>query len=202
MANLDATLLATLKTAIEPGAPTLASLLDGPNAIISIRAVAKTLLGDSEAPLPDVVTSAQTADKLKLAAAEQEAQLRVRQNSSRSLQDLAPPPAAEPATTAPAAPATRQTQIAEHDATAKWLAYIVTAAFFGLIAILLYASWKGNNLPSDAANLLLVLLGVVATGWSNIIGFYFGSSAGSAQKSQTISDALLQANKGAAPSKS
>ena len=40
--------------------------------------------------------------------------------------------------------------------------------------------------------LLFTLFGVVATGWANIIGFYFGSSASSAQKSQTISTALLQ----------
>jgi hypothetical protein len=47
------------------------------------------------------------------------------------------------------------------------------------------------NVDGGVKDLLFTLLGVVATGWANIIGFCFGSSVGSAQKSQTISSALL-----------
>ena len=40
--------------------------------------------------------------------------------------------------------------------------------------------------------MLYTLLGVLATAWANIIGFYFGSSVGSLQKSQTLQASLLQ----------
>ncbi len=41
-------------------------------------------------------------------------------------------------------------------------------------------------------DLLFTLLGVVATGWATIIGYYFGSSSGSAQKSLILANALTQ----------
>ena len=40
--------------------------------------------------------------------------------------------------------------------------------------------------------MLYTLLGVLATAWANIIGFYFGSAVGSLQKSQTLQASLLQ----------
>jgi hypothetical protein len=192
MPTLDSTMLTALKSAIGTSAPTLAGLLDGPDAAIPIRALAKTLLGDSEAALPEIVAAAQKSDQLKITAAEQEAQLRLRQSASRSLLDLVPPDAAAPAPV-PADPVPAgQAQVATHDATSKWLAYIVTAAFFVLIGLLVYFRHGDPTFDPDVKNLLFILLGVVATGWANIIGFYYGSSAGSAQKSQTISTALLQ----------
>jgi hypothetical protein len=81
-----------------------------------------------------------------------------------------------------------------HDSTNQVLAYFVTGAFFALIVLLMFST---KVIPKDDAgvkDLLFTLLGVVATGWANIIGFYFGSSVGSAQKSQTIRSVLLQGN--------
>lgn len=83
----------------------------------------------------------------------------------------------------------RQRQIILHDKTNNRLAYGVTAGFF-LMIILLFIPALSINLAEGTKNILFTLLGVVATGWSNIIGYYFGSSAGSNQKSQTI-DAML-----------
>jgi len=78
------------------------------------------------------------------------------------------------------------------------LAYVVTAAFFALIVLLMFVHI--DSADSGVKDLLFALLGVIATGWANIIGFYFGSSAGSAQKSQTISSVLLHSNPAESPS--
>ena len=83
-----------------------------------------------------------------------------------------------------------------HDSTNQVLAYFVTGAFFALIVLLMFSTEIMPKATTDAGvkDLLFTLLGVVATGWANIIGFYFGSSVGSAQKSQTIRSVLLQGN--------
>jgi hypothetical protein len=85
-------------------------------------------------------------------------------------------------------------QITVNDSTNRVLAYLVTGAFFGLIVLLMLSSVVMPNVDGGVKDLLFTLLGVVATGWANIIGFYFGSSVGSAQKSQTISSALLHSS--------
>jgi len=194
----DADALKALKSAIASDAPQLVKLLDGPNADIAISALGKTLLDDSQASLAQVTAAAQQGDKLKIAAAEQEAQMRLRQGSGPSLADLTALVKAETEEEKTANENTenaRQMQIKTHDSTTKWLAYIVTVAFFALIATLMFRRF--DNTDAGLRDLLFTMLGVVATGWANIIGFYFGSSAGSAQKSQAM-QALLQRQQGRA----
>ncbi len=88
-----------------------------------------------------------------------------------------------------------QSQIIAHDSTNRVLAYLVTGAFFALIMLLMFSTViMPKDVDGGVKDLLFTLLGVVATGWANIIGFYFGSSVGSAQKSQTINAALLHGN--------
>jgi hypothetical protein len=197
MPDLDPDLLRTLKGLIATDAPQLAALLDGANAAVAVRALGKALLGDAEAPLADVVGAARSADKLKIAAAEQEAQLRLRQSGGGSLAELGAALAAANTAAQQGYQDTadaRRRQIATHDQTNQILAYVVTGIFFVLILALIFAQKMGLNFPDNGVkDLLYTLLGVVATGWANIIGFYFGSSAGSAQKSQAINDALVRA---------
>jgi hypothetical protein len=67
----------------------------------------------------------------------------------------------------------RKRQIELHDNTNRVLAYVVTGGFFLLILVVTFFSGRFDD--SAVKNLLFTLLGVVATGWANIIGFYFGS---------------------------
>jgi hypothetical protein len=175
-----------LNDLISNDAPGLAAILLGPNAPIAISALGKALLGDSEASLEAVTDKAQSADKVKILAAEQEAQLRLRQSDAGPLDSLTPH-VQEIRQAYADTQAARQRQIDSHDWTNRWLAFIVSGAFFGLIVILIFGPDTSSRGTRD---LLFTLLGVVATGWANIVGFYFGSSAGSLQKSQTI-DAVL-----------
>lgn len=47
---------------------------------------------------------------------------------------------------------------------------------------------------SPARDLVFTLLGVIATGWATIIGYYYGSSSGSAQKTLALAQAATQKN--------
>jgi hypothetical protein len=188
--------ISSLKSLIAADAPQLAALLDGPNAPVAVGALGKALLGDAQASLADVAAAAKQADKLQISAAEQEAQLRLRQSDGRSLADLAAAIQAKAAldkVSADDRANARARQIALHDQTNMGLVYGVTALFFILILLLILAPLLKLDIEDGGLkDLLFTLLGVVATGWANIIGYYFGSSAGSAQKSQTINAALLE----------
>lgn len=192
MASDSPDLVKMLKAAILNDAPGLAAILDGANAPVAISALGKALLADAEASLAEVTAEAQKGDKLKIVAAEQEAQLRLRQNDAGSLNAFAAERKAEEAHLADTQ-AARQKQIDTHDSTNRLLAFAVTAMFFIIIVLLI---WKPPPEGSGAKDILYTLLGVVATGWATIIGYYFGSSVGSAQKSQTIDAALTRSSSG------
>lgn len=75
----------------------------------------------------------------------------------------------------------RARQITLHDRVPAILAFLVTAGFF---SILLLAFIKGVNEQSrDLAN---IMIGTLGTAWVSVVTYYFGSSAGSAQKSELI----------------
>ena len=83
----------------------------------------------------------------------------------------------------------RRRQITLHDTTNAVLAYLVTVMFASVLISLIFF---GKYIETPGKEILFTLLGVLGTQWANIIGFYFGSSASSQQKSQTISSALAQ----------
>ncbi len=191
MATTDPAMIAIKSAASGANADLLAAMLDGPNAGVAVASLGHVLLGDDNATPADIVTAMQPGDAtLPLRI------LQAQQSSLSKLGSVAP--------VLPAFPiggemtqmdvdntvAARQRQVEMQDRTNQILAYLVTCAFFGLIVLLiLLPQWIGDGTTKD---LLFTLLGVVATGFSNIIGYYFGSSAGSKQKSATINAALGQ----------
>lgn len=80
----------------------------------------------------------------------------------------------------------RARQMAVKDWIPSALALLVTFGFFGILGAML--KW---DVPSDNKPVLFAMVGSLGTAWVAIVGYYFGSSSGSAAKSETI-DRLMK----------
>ena len=70
------------------------------------------------------------------------------------------------------------------------LAWLIVAGFFGLTCLLIFRS-----LPPDASGVVFMLFGALAAAFGSVVGYFFGSSKGSADKSQFMANELTVANK-------
>lgn len=73
------------------------------------------------------------------------------------------------------------------------LAWLIVGGFFLLTGGLLYFSYQGKPIV-DSSGVLFMLLGTLATGFGMVLQYFFGSSKGSADKSQEL--ASIAAKKG------
>ena len=71
--------------------------------------------------------------------------------------------------------------IANKDWVPKALAMSVTGGFFGVLLLMTL-----KELPPENSNLVNVVIGALGTAWISIIGYYFGTSAGSMRKTELL----------------
>ena len=76
----------------------------------------------------------------------------------------------------------RQMHIANKSKTPEILSFVITIGFFGILAYMLTMNAK----PSEA---LLIMLGSLGTAWAAVCNFWFGSTSGSARKTEMLAQA-------------
>jgi hypothetical protein len=166
--NIGAKALQILRTV----APTVALAVGGPFGPIAsaaLSAVLGTPAGDDKAAEAALLTA--TPDQLlALKKAENDFQVQMKslgiQEERLTFDDIA---------------SARAREIAVKDSTPTILAYMVTIGFFGALSFLLI-----HGTPATGGEAFLLMLGSLGTAWAGIIGYFFGSSAGSAAKTDTI----------------
>ncbi len=154
-------------------APSIATAVGGPLAGMATRAISEALLGKPDGTEDELVEAAKNAtpeELLALKQAEQSFIVRMREldvdleriaNEDRS--------------------SARDREVKTGDWTPKALAAAVTLGFFGVLSYMI-----SNGLPQHGGEAMLVMLGTLGTAWGAIISYYFGSSAGSKEKTDAL----------------
>ncbi len=154
-------------------APSIATAVGGPLAGMATRAISEALLGKpdgTENELIDAAAKATPEQLLALKKAEQDFAVRMRELEI----DLQRIDAAD-------RNSARDREVKTGDWTPKALAGAVTVGFFGVLGYMI-----AYGLPSQGGEALLVMLGTLGTAWGGIVSYYFGSSAGSKEKSEAM----------------
>ena len=158
-------------------APSIATAVGGPLAGMATRAISEALLGKPDGTEDELVEAAKNAtpeELLALKQAEQSFVVRMREldvdleriaNEDRS--------------------SARDREVKTGDWTPKALAAAVTLGFFGVLGYMI-----SNGLPQHGGEAMLVMLGTLGTAWGAIISYYFGSSAGSKEKTDALNRAV------------
>ena len=76
----------------------------------------------------------------------------------------------------------RNREVKTKDLTPKVLAGFITCGYFGVLFYML-----ANGLPQHGGSeAMLVMLGTLGTAWGGVVAYYFGSSAGSKEKTEAM----------------
>jgi hypothetical protein len=155
-------------------APTIAAALGGPLAGVAVAALSDKLLGRADGSAEDVGAAIIAGGPEALQAIKQADQAfavrmreldidieRLHQTDRDSARG-------------------REVKTGDHW-TPRAMAAGVTLGFFGVLAWLL-----GYGMPERGGEALLVMLGALGSAWGAIVNYYFGSSAGSAQKTALL----------------
>ena len=154
-------------------APAIATALGGPAAGVAGKALSQTLFGKPNA------TEAEVATALAGATPEQiEALKKLDQDFVLALSDKAI--ALEKIEADDRANA-RQREVSLHDPMVGWLAIVISAGFFSLLALLAFRS-----VPVENRDIIMTMVGVLGTAWIGVTSYYFGTSSGSKAKDAVI----------------
>jgi len=176
------------KALIRTAAPWIGAALPGPLGGIATNAINMALGNAPSTKIGDVekaLASGQiTGDQMvALKQADQKFQETMQQLGFEDIEKLEAIAAADRANA-------RERETKTGDWTPKALALAITAGFFGILAFMMT-----HELPAMAHDALLILLGALGTAWTQVVTYYYGSSAGSDKKSDLLARAPSIENK-------
>ena len=154
-------------------APTIATALGGPLAGIAVKTLSSVLLGHENGSEDDVSAAIAGATPDQLAALKKiDADFKAHMKElDIDLERIA----------AGDRDSARQMQRDTKDWVPKVLAVVITLGFFGILIWMLL-----NGMPKTGTEALLMMLGALGTAWTGVVNFYYGSSAGSKQKTDAL----------------
>jgi hypothetical protein len=154
-------------------APTIATALGGPLAGIAVKTLSNVLLGHENGSEDDVKAAMSSASPDQLVALKKiDADFKAHMKElDIDLERIA----------AGDRDSARQMQRETKDWTPKILAYFITFGFFGALIWLMVF-----GIPQTGTEVLLMMLGSLSTSWTGVVQFYYGSSAGSKQKTDAL----------------
>lgn len=156
-------------------APTIATALGGPLAGLAVKAISNLFLGHDAGSMQDIVNALSGATPDQLTALKKiDADFKIQMEQLNiDLERIA----------ADDRDSARQMQMSTRDWIPRALAIGVTLGFFGILAVMAF-----HGMPPTGNEAFLLLLGSLATSFTSIISFYYGSSSGSRAKDDLIKD--------------
>ena len=173
------------KSLVAKVAPVLATALGGPMAGVGVKVLAETLGLPSDTPedqlealvAQEVQSNPEVAVRLR--EAEQAFELRCRQMGidyeKMFLEDVQD---------------AREMNVASGQGFVKKLSFTFVLAFFVLFGVLVASFSFGLVLSSEAMILITALVSILADGVKQVMSYWLGSSSGSKDKTDTLSEAL------------
>ena len=166
-------ILRRIGEAVADAAPTVAGALGGPLAGAAAEALRRAVFGDEpqgDDALEAVILSGDPAALAAVRRAEIDFRRAVLDAQTRG-EEIA----------ARDRDSARAREIAVRDRTPALLGASVIAGFFGVLGVMLV-----RELPAHAAPTFSIMLGALATMTAAVVNYYFGSSAGSREKTGMI----------------
>lgn len=165
------------KSIVRVVAPTIASVFGTPLAGMGVTALLNVLLpSDTASPVdPEAYL------KQALSVANPDLLLKIKQADAQFSLDMKKLDVDLETVRASDRSSARGREIALHDRTPAVLAFCVCTGFFGILSAMLTM-----NIPDSGHDALLVMLGALGGAFGAVVSYYFGSSAGSTAKSETI----------------
>lgn len=176
--------LTSLKSILGTVAPVIAAAVGGPLAGSAVTAIEGALglhlegvpVAKKLDAIATAVANASPADLLALKQADQQFQAKMAElgfADAEALEKLSDDDRAS----------ARAREIAVKDWTPRALALGTTGAFWGMLVYI--ARWP---IPAESHDIVVAMVGVLGAGWMGVMTYFFGSSAGSARKTELLSD--------------
>jgi hypothetical protein len=167
------------KALVKSIAPTIGTALGGPLGGVAGLALTKALgISDDsakdDAVMATAIQGANPEQLLTLKKADQDFALQMQKLGFQNIEALEAIAAGDRANA-------REREIKTQDWTPKALGIAITLGFFGLLYFLLR-----HEPPAGSRDILNIMLGSLGSAWIGVVSYYFGSSAGSARKTELM----------------